>query len=689
MVENLGYNLLMLARVSLAYLMLYIVVPTLITRVDAPANGFWDRLFAGLTHATFLTIVIVHLLVSCRLYETFSLLFAYALLLVCWQRAHGRSRATPVSAEAGVLVRLLDASESRLGFVLGLAALLRQWLAGWSTASSALWRKIAREPFLLVLPTALLLGSAWTRLGHSLSHAAYSLSDSYEHLAWVKYLGSNQIYPDGVYPEGYHAIISALAKLSFIDPYWLIRFFGGIGTTVLVATIFYFALRLTRSHAAGLAALAVYGLISDARFPSGLVRQTAALPQEYSLVFGLTALYFLGLWLEHQRFGHLLVFLEATAITVFIHPYTTIYLVVWSVIIAVLHLLSRRTRLKQVLWAGALGAFAAVLGAVPMLIGRLCGKAWFGAATQFVLDSMGRSSVPPPDGALWTRLISVNPYLNLLLPGCVLVWLGALADRSAQRTRLIPATIISLAMLVLYRASELGLPELSEQSRTGVFLAPFLAVVAGGAVVSIGALLSAGRRSRTAIISRGLALAACAAIIVYATPPLPAAEPVEYDAAASNYLRIKNEFPVMDWTIVAPAEQFQQVLGIGWHYDLLRFVQDFTLEEAENADFRLPIPTHHVFFYVELRSLLDQAPVEDADVTRELDPEGPDPYTQYYRSQDQRHLLQSKAWHWMEAYRQTHSGVTVFYEDGQLLIYHLVHQPPEQPSGREAGGAHE
>lgn len=686
MVESIGYNLLMLARVSLAFLVLYIVVPTLITRVDAPANGIWDRMFAGLTHATCLTIVIVHVLVFCRLYETFSLLFAYALVLFLWQRA--RNRAAPAGAGMGVVVRLLDASESRLGFVWGLSALLKQWLSGWSARWSALWRKLSREPFLFFLPAVLLLGSAWIRLSHSLNHAAYSLSDSYEHLAWVKYLGSNQIYADGIYPEGYHAIISALAKLSFIDPYWLIRFFGGVGTSVLVAAIFYFTLRLTRSHAAGLVALAVYGLVSDVRFPSGLVRQTAALPQEYSLIFGLSAIYFLSLWLEHRRFGHLLVFLEATAITVFIHPYTTIYLVVWSVIVTGLHLLLGRTGLKPALQAGLLGAVAAALGTVPMLVGRLLGKPWFGAATQFVLDSIGRSGAPPTE-SWWLRLLSVNPYLNLLLPLCLLAWLGALIDRASQRVRLLSTTAIALVMLALYRATELGLPELSEQSRTGVFLAPWLAITAGIGVASLGTLLSAGHRPWMARISKGLALAACAAIVVYATPDLPQAESVEYDAAAFNYLRIKTEFPVMDWTVIGPAEQFQQVLGIGWHYDLLRFVQDFSLENAADSDFRLPIPTHHIFFYIERESLLDQARVEDADISRQLEPEGPDPYTQYYRSADQRHLLQSKAWHWVETYRQTHPGVTIFYDDGQLLVYHIMHQPPEEPASGEAGEAKE
>lgn len=676
MMDSIGFNLLMLARVSLAYLMLYIVLPTLLTRVEAPADGVWDRMFAGLTHATLLTIVMVHVLVSCQLYETFSLLFAYALVLIFWSRVRGKSTTAGV-AGMNLMVRLLNASEDHVGFVWGLVVIGKEWFSHWSIRATLFWRRLWHDPFLFSLPTALLSASALIRLRHALTHAAYSLSDPYEHLAWVKYLGNNQIYTDGIYPQGYHALISALAKLSFIDPYWLIRFFGGIGTCVLVAAVFYFTLRLTRSHAAGLISLAVYGLISDARFPTALGRQTAALPQEYSLVFGLCALYFLSLYLEQQRTGHLLLFLEAVAITAFIHPYTTIYLVVWSIVFAGLALLQRRARFRQILKIGVCGALAVLLGASPLLLGSLLGKEWFGAATEFVISSIGRTGLAPA-GEWWMRIIAHNPYLDLLLPLGCLGLLGAWMNKTANRFRVVGVTAVTTVMLVLFRAGDLGLPELSEQSRTGVFLAPFLAIVYGCGIVGLCQLLAAGRSPWTTRLAKAMALTICLAVAVHATPPLPTGTPLEYDAAAQNYLRIKTEFPVTDWTIIGPSEQLQQAVGIGWHYDLLRFVQDFTWENATDPEFQLPIPTHHIFFYLEKRSLLDQARVEDADVNRPLEQEGANPYAQYYRSPEQRLLLQGKAWHWMKLYQESHPGVTVFYEDEQMLIYHIVHEVPAE-----------
>ncbi len=679
MVSSLGYPLLVLVRVVLVYLLVYIVFPALLTRTDAQFNGMLDRAFAGLVHATLLTIVIVHTLVFCQLYETFSLLAAYAVFIVAWLRMRGKSAATTAGElKVNALVQLLDLSEDRNGFLQSFTRAAKERYTDWKIRQALRWGRMLRDPFIAFLPVTVLMGAAWTRLQYAIYHAAYSLSDAYEHLAWAKQLGMNVIYQDGIYPKGYHAIISAMAELSFIDPYWLVRFMGGIGTTVLVATVYYVTLRLSRSHAASLIALAVYGLVSDARFPSGLSRQEAALPQEYSLIFGLLALFFLCQFLRSHHNRFLLLFLEAVAITMLVHPYTTIYLVVWTGIVMGMHLLFRRVKLSMLARMVTYGVPMALLGAAPYLVGMLMGKKWFSAATQFVWEGIGNT--PQPTAAWWTVWLTSNPFIDLALPLAAIAALSVFVRKYTGRLYVLIAASISSVMLLLYRATDLGIPQLSEQSRTGVFMAPFLAIVYGLGAIGIYRLLLPERtpvfKLWKAWLSKGTALTACLGIVIYATPPLPPPQPVEYNAAAQGYLRIKAELPVMNWTIIGPSEQYQQVVGIGWHYDLLRFIQDFTMEDARNPGFQLPIPTNHILLFIEKRSLLDQTPVEHVDIGRELEPEGPDPYKQYYRSPEQRALLEAKAWHWIEAYRQSHSGVSIFYEDEQLRIYHIEHDPP-------------
>jgi hypothetical protein len=79
--------------------------------------------------------------------------------------------------------------------------------------------------------------------------------------------------------------------------------------------------------------------------------------------------------------------------------------------------------------------------------------------------------------------------------------------------------------------------------------------------------------------------------------------------------------------------------------------------------------------------LIDQRDVSLLDSNLPLSAAGPDPYTQYYRSAEQRALLMAKAWQFMQCYRQSHDGVSVYYEDENLLVYRIVHEIPENSLG--------
>lgn len=678
--SSLGYCLLMLTRVTLAFLVLYLLVPTLLSRSEPPASGIWDRMFAGLIHVTFLTIILVYVLVFSRLYETFSLLFAYALTLVWLHRRRGNSPTkTADKIAAGLLARGLDISEDREGAWHGFSSAAKQKLAIWTKNTATRWKRLLFDPFLFLFPGTVIVWSAFIRLRYAIYHASYSVSDPYEHLAWVKYLGTNQIFRDGIYPEGYHAIISAMAKLTFIDPYWMIRFMGGLGTTLLVVSIYHFTLRVTKDHGASLVALAVYGLVSDARFPSMLYRQQAALPQEYALIFGLPALYFLTLYLKEHRRSHLLLFVEAVAVTLFIHPYTTLYLLIWAAIQVAFSFCFRQVTLRQIGRIVLYGIPATAIGVLPYAIGLVSGKTWFGAAFDFVRSNIGQAGLAPA-GSWWLRLISGNPYLDVLLPVCLIAVLTALLPKYENKLIALTTAASAVVMMLLYRAAELGLPQLSDSSRTAVFLAPFLAISCGFGTQGIAQLVFAGVKKNhhrwVASLTRVIALCTCLSIVIYAMPALPPVYTVEYDAAAEAYLRIEADLPYSDWTIVAPSEQYQQAVGIGWQYELLRFVQDFDLTEADDPTFQLPIPTHNIFVFVEKRSLLDQQDTLAVDADAQLAPEGPDPYTEYYRSASQRALLEAKISRWMEHYLKSHSGVSIYYEDENLRIYQIVHELP-------------
>jgi len=180
---------------------------------------------------------------------------------------------------------------------------------------------------------------------------------------------------------------------------------------------------------------------------------------------------------------------------------------------------------------------------------------------------------------------------------------------------------------------------------------------------------------------RGAALLISLSLIFLNQPITAEGRTYEYEAAANSYLKIKQEFTALDWTIIGPPEQYQQALGYGWHSDILRFVQEHSAEELANPQYKLPIPTHDIFFYTEKVPLFYNKAVTEEDARLALETEEGDPYSQYYLDGEQRRILQAKAIQLAEAYRQSHSGVTIYYEDEALRIYRFHHEPPKSAAG--------
>jgi len=679
---DIGYNLLMAIKMITVFLLIYIFIPSQIIRFGKENSGFLDKFFISLTHSTILTIIIVHILALLKLYETFSLIFCFFLwyILLAWYR--GKSPMAVADAMGmKLIVNLLDMSEGRSGFGNEVKNFFSTWFGKFRGDTVRIIRKFLTEPFTGLLPVGVLAASAYIRFNHSINHAAFSVSDTYGHLAWVKFLGGNQIYHDGIYSHGYHAVISAMAKLLFIDPYWLIRFTGPLGGVLLVLSVYYFALRITRSYVASLIAMVVYGLVTSPDFPSLVARQTAAMPQEYSAVFMLPGIYFLWLYYRYGNMNYLLLHAEVLAITIMVHPFGTVYYVIWSAVLSATVLLFKIAGPGKIVRMAVIDFFSGVISLAPFGIALLLGKEFFKASAEYIIGQgaiAGNNSIITMESIIG-KIFTNNAFIDVTVPVVMILIISLPLIKERNWSALsVTVSCCSVIMYLFYRALDFNLPKLMDPPRTGVFLTPMYSVLYASGFYAIERAIRGLQASwllkLKVVFIHILSLVVCLSVVFFYPPALTKAELCEYDAAAENYLVIKNKYPVLDWTIVGPAEQFEQVVGIGWHYDILRFVQRFNLEQAMDPDFDIPIPTHHIFFYTEKRPLNFGREVTSADAEKDLDPEGDDPFLQYYRTSGQRAILEAKAIRWVEAYSRSHRDVTVFYEDDNLKIYHIYNK---------------
>lgn len=676
-----GYNLLMAVKVIAVFILIYVYIPAQFIKFGKE-DRFLDKLFVSLIHSNFITIVLVHFLVLIKLYETFSLFFCYFALFFVFARFKGITPgAVSQNVGMGLIVSILDMSEGKSGIKGELKRLLYIWLQNFRERAAGSLRAFFSSPFTGLFPASVVIAAAVIRFNSSIYHAAYAHIDSYSDLISAKHLGSNLIYYKGIYPEGYHAVITSIAKLTFIDPYWIVRFIGPLAGVLLVLSVYYFSVRITKSYLAGLLSLFIFGLVTSADFPSVVFRQTTALPQEYGAIFVLPGLYFLWQHLCGKGRIFLLLYAEAMAVTLLVHSYAGLYLVIWSGLMLITAILVKKLDLKHFWIVVAHGSIAVAVSLVPIGIGLAMGRQFHKSSADFIKENLGASGSGDFSlGVIFSKLLSGNVFLDVVYYiGALLIISMLLIRKRDWILKCVTLAVSSLLMLLLYRASELNLPQISEVSRTGVFLSLMLASLYSLGFNSVERLVSfnsgALNKRIWEMLMKSVCLALCAAVFhFYPTEKLYRGIE-EYDAAAENYLIIKNNFPFRDWTIIAPPEQLPQTIGYGWHMEILRFVQKYSLEQASDPKFDIPIPSRHVFLYTEKRPLHLDRHVTDEDALKELEPEGDDPFMQYYRNREQRAVLQAKAIKWMEEYRKTHPDVSVFYEDDNMRIYHIYHEP--------------
>lgn len=668
------------AKVIIFFILIYIYIPGRLIRFQDD-DGFLDRCFISMISMMALTIVIVHTLAFLKLYETFSLLFAYLATytgIIVWRgRSLGKlADALGMKAVAGLLDMAEGAGDLKEVFR---AYLLRK--KDIFLANIKKFIPMLANPFKGFLPIAALAYSAYLRFHHSFAHTSLGVSDSYEHMAWVKYLGANELYRDGIYPHGQHAVLSAMEKLTLIDPFYIFRFMGPVFGLILVLSVYYATLKLSKSYIAALLALFICGTVTSPLFPQLVNRQISVLPQEFSTIFILPGFYFAAKYLAGSQKRDLFLYAACQSIALWSHQYAGVYLLVWSAILLAGRILFYGLEPGKTARFALTGFLSVVGSLLPYGIAYAQGKRFFLASAEYAQKSLSLGQgIEIQPASFWTGNIFIDSLFYLALAVGILALIHYVTGL-ARGERHFPVegylAVICLVMYFFYRAEDFQLPMPMDAYRTGLTLAPLAAVFYGAGLNRLFFPDCKIKVTKT-IRQYMFAFAVLAAVIfIHVTfpPVLPEnkVEQLEYDAAAVNYIQIRETYPLLQWTIVAPNEQYDQALGKGWHYQLIDFVRDFSIDEASDANFRLPIPTPYVFIFTEKRPLHAGRAVDQSDLERPLKTQVADPDKEFYRDPEQRAAIQARAIAWMAVYQKSHGDVNVFYEDEDMKIY-LIEQ---------------
>ncbi|MBV8551438.1 MAG: hypothetical protein JOY54_09065 [Acidobacteriaceae bacterium] len=252
----------------------------------------------------------------------------------------------------------------------------------------------------------------------------------------------------------------------------------------------------------------------------------------------------------------------------------------------------------------------------------------------------------------------------------------AIAVAAAYRnTELLPQ---SLAMVYWLAAAALWVEDRKSSllaGLTAVMIAPgewpALAVCVA---VAGAAQLSQWGRSR---VLQGVAALAgtvsVAGLVVLWHTEKPASRVFEYESAARSCERIAHEFRPKEWLVISPFQELPFTYGRGWHLDLSEFISTFTPDQVANPAFKFPYECPDVFFFVERRPLaLGSLPGLRTAVWRYAPADSVDWPAYLYGSPIGRASLEYRAAALLDAYAKTHQNLFLFYQDDNLVVYHLI-----------------
>ncbi len=657
------------AKVILFFAIIYIYLPYRFINFDK-SDAYLDRLVIGFTLMSAVVVLIVHLLALLKVYDFISAWISLVSICYFLRRSRlrndagetGGSRASALDKAFG---QILDGIDGKGGVYSGLIYPLikRVEILVMTWCGQMAHIVYSAHGLLLVFSLAYPL---YIRFHHAVTKAYYGYGDPYVHLAWMKYMAQGLMYKDGIYPHGMHSVLSILDRAAMLDPYWIVRYGGALIGTLLILSVFYFVLHVSHGFPEATVAAFMYGI--ECGLPVWGWRQAITMPQEYAALFLLPGTIMLWRYLKGDGRRYLYLYLASYFLTLSSHPFVAFYFLIVTGCVLAACGFARQLTLRRVAALLALGVATSVVGSLPYSLGIALGKKlhsveW--ALSTQVLTS-ARASV-----SLKALLAKASPSVLIGLGFAVIavligILLGMRRGSPPQAWLISGMGLSTIVMYLAYEARNLGLPQVIDPERTQMFFSLLCVTVIGCLLCFLQFIVP--RRVRTA-------LAICAFVIlgVVFHPQPYAREIIEYSAAAENYLSIQREFGALSWTLVAPVEQYQQVLGKGWHYEIWRFAVDFNPQDVAREGFDFPIPTPDIFVMVEKVPLGADKPVSPETALEPLPAVSKGETDFYYRDVKNRSIVEARAMAICEAYMATHKGTGIYYEDDQIRVYRFEH----------------
>ncbi len=700
-------------QVTIWFLILFIWLPRKLFPTT-PSKPWMYYLFDAVVRMSFVSIIVVYVLAFLNIYDFFSVAVSFVAIYLGYQIVVCK---VPLKDQAQYLwkswvITFLDILDGRapLGPYLKkpLGRAWRNFVEGLPRGVDLWWA----AGFGIVL-----IASGYLRLYPALQEPAPASADFYPLEIWLKGLGLNFLFPDGLYPYGSFALLQILLQFAVVDTTMLLLLTPGLVGMLLMTTIYWSVVRLTARRGPALIAATLYGIFGFAGWlPQPLPPQGEVLSVEIALVFLIPTFVFLvnaltgkeslqqNKEIQEQNkqdasagsFAPVIpapsgtwLFFQGMACVFFIQPFVGMLALLASIValLAIAVLQRKPGRSVHLINRGLL---ATLVGVSPLLVGLAQGHRLHMGPLRWDIHFFGETirpvnflPTPPPTPEItWLYTLGIVSAVLLLVFS---LWRSQFDQKLRTAWQLFG--LVLLVFVVLFQPKTFGLEEYLLPHQIARALTPVLCVVIGlflhwgWIVITKGVRRIAGSVPQywpqpvtnsltpsAKVTELVLTIAVLVALLIpfpsifVPTPTLAISKlpKQEYESIATQLFRIKEEIPANKWTVVGYPESYSHVVGQGFFVNNQDFLESYQ-PEMWRFDPRRPewaIPTPHVFILVEKHPYIVPGQTAEEAIKRDS--------------------IREQLQDWIARYQASHDDMSLFYEDGLIAVYHIYRSFEEE-----------
>lgn len=622
-------------RTIVSFSILFFLFPYIIFREKG--SGI-EKFFSGYVKMVFLIIAAGYVLVAVKLFEFFSI---FVFLILCWVISRTYLRKSQ------------ETLEQRKSFFMSIFFDLfdQRYSAEWAKAKAKEFGVLYKNRFLnfctnpsIIVLFGVICVSAYLRFYDPLNHATPGMSDASVNLAWVKYITSNILFHDGIYPHGMHIYQATMLKFAGDDAIYIFKYTGPLNGILTILGLYLFVWKLTNRKTAGIVAAFMYGVLGFL-LPLGWERQATTFPQEFGMVFLLPAWYFTLRYLETKEKLHFWNATASYAALGLIHALVYGFMALGVVLILFVYLITGfRRHIKQIIRLSLAGIASGVIAVLPILYGWLIGKTFHSTSLEY-LTSEATATIP---------VLTTVDYLIFAIMGgtfILLLW------NIFQKKRWEPYLFI-LFLTVIANLSYRYLGWLTGNavivSRISLLWAIVICISIGLGWHFIMQLLR--------FFKPRMEILLCIVLLVVGTVyyrPMPA---VPYkmmnDSMINQYLNISNEYVPTTWMMVSNEEGYWLSLNKAWHMHLWDMLE-YSPTSEKNKIVRIDedgqeqiLDTEDIFIFIEKKVFDPNLSIYEPIIAERI---------KNYA------LLEE----WVDTYRENNDNIRLYYEGDDLKVYHI------------------